>query len=106
MPCLPPPACFLQGSAQCCVTGPAFEQMLQQADETMVQAVMSSVAVFARMRVPQKGQVMDLLQRRGLYRTLHGQQHHLPVRPRHSIPFHPLGHLVVRAACCASKSKV
>ena len=107
MPChahLHPQPCFLQGSAQCCVTGRAFEQMLQQADATTVQAVMRSVAVFARMRGPQKGQVMDLLQRRGLYHTLHGQQHHLSVSPP---PLHPLPHpwkpfvmCVLPAVCC------
>ena len=73
----------LQGSLQCCVTGPAFEQMLEQADASVVHAVMSSAAVFARMRGQQKGQVMNLLGRQGLFRTLQGEQHHLLV----SIPF-------------------
>lgn len=47
----------------------------------MVQAVMSSVAVFARMRGQQKGQVMKLLGSGGLHHTLQGQQRHLPVSP-------------------------
>ena len=64
---------------QCCVTGPAFEQMLLQADPSAVHAVMSSVAVFARMRAQQKGQVMGMLGTRGLYDTLQGEQRHLPV---------------------------
>lgn len=63
------------------MTGSAFEQMLQQADGAVVQTVMSSVAVFARMQGQQKGQVMDLLQCRGLYHTRRGQQAHLPVSP-------------------------
>ena len=64
---------------QCCVTGPAFEQMLLKADAPVVQAVMSSVVVFARMRGQQKGQVMDLLGRRGLHQTLQGLQRHFTV---------------------------
>lgn len=64
---------------QCCMTGPAFEEMLEQAEASVVQAVMSSVVVFARMRGHQKGQVMDLLSRRGLHQTLQGQQRHLTV---------------------------
>ena len=61
------------------MTGPAFEQMLQQADASVVQAVMSSVVVFARMRGQQKGQVMHLLGSRGLYHLAKGEQQHLPV---------------------------
>lgn len=71
---------------QCCVTGPAFEQMLLQADASVVQAVMSSVVVFARMRGQQKGQVMDMLGRRGLHHTLNDEQRHLLV----SMPSPPL----------------
>lgn len=64
---------------QCCLTGPAFEQMLLQADASMVHAVMGSVVVFARMRGHQKGQVMDLLGQRGLHNTMQGEQRHLSV---------------------------
>ena len=53
--------------------------MLAQADAPMVHAVMSSAAVFARMRGQQKGQVMDLLGQRGLHRSLQGEQQHLLV---------------------------
>ena len=45
-----------------------------------MQTVMSTAAVFARMRSQQKGQVMDLLGHRGLFQ--HGMQQadrHLPV---------------------------
>lgn len=63
------------------MTGAAFEEMLQRADACVVQAVMSSVAVFARMRGQQKGQVMNLLGSGGLHHTLQGQQRHLPVSP-------------------------
>ena len=69
----------MQGSAQCCVTGAAFEHMLQQTDASLVQTVMANVAVFARMRTMQKGQVMDLLGSRGIDQNLHGQTRHLPV---------------------------
>ena len=64
------------------MTGPAFEVLLQ-ADASVVHAVMSSVAVFARMHGQQKGQVMDLLGRRGVHLTLHGgEQRHISVRAR------------------------
>ncbi|KAL0037175.1 hypothetical protein WJX79_003951 [Trebouxia sp. C0005] len=66
-----------QGLLQCCVTGPAFEQMLLQAEGSVVQAIMSSLVVCARMKGQQKGQVIDLLSQRGLHRTLHGEQSHL-----------------------------
>lgn len=63
---------------KCCMTGPAFEVLLQ-ADAAVVHAVLASVAVFARMRGQQKGQVMDLLGRRGLHLTLDGEQRHISV---------------------------
>lgn len=66
-----------QGSVKCCMTGPAFEVLLQ-AEAAVVHAVMSSVVVFARMRGQQKGQVMDLLGRRGIHLTLQGQQRYIP----------------------------
>lgn len=53
--------------------------MLRQADSAMVETVMNSVAVFARMRSQQKGQVMDLLGTRGFFQNVQGQQHHIPV---------------------------
>ena len=68
----------LQGMVQCCVTGPAFEHILQQADASVVETVMTNVAVFSRMRSQQKGQVMDLLGSRGLFQNLGGQRH-IPV---------------------------
>ena len=64
----------LQGTLRCCVTGPAFEQMVQYGDAALVHTVMSSVAVFARMRSQQKGQVMALLGHRGIHQQpLQGQ---------------------------------
>lgn len=69
----------MQGSAQCCVTGPALEHMLQQADTSVLETVMANVSVFARMRSQQKGQVMDLLGSRGLHHNLDGLQRHIPV---------------------------
>lgn len=72
-------AWHMQGAAQCCVTGAAFEHMLQQTDSTLIQTVMTSVAVFARMRSQQKGQVMDLLGARGIDQNLQGQQRHINV---------------------------
>jgi magnesium-transporting ATPase (P-type) len=69
----------VQGQAQCCVTGPAFQHMLQQDDLSVVETVMSNVVVFARMRSHQKGQVMDLLGERGLHQTFKGQSRRVPV---------------------------
>ncbi len=55
-----------QGQAQCCVTGQAFDHMLQCQDPAAVlDTVMQNAAVFARMRSHQKGQVMELLSSRG-----------------------------------------
>ena len=53
--------------------------MLLQADGPVVQAIMSSLVVCARMKGQQKGQVIDLLSQRGLHRTLQGEQCHLMV---------------------------
>ena len=69
----------MQGQAQCCVTGGAFEHMLQQADLSVIETVMRNVVVFARMRSHQKGQVMDLLGSRGLHHSYKGQPRHIPV---------------------------
>ena len=69
----------MQGQALCCVTGPAFEHMLQQSDLSVLETVMRNVVVFARMRSHQKGQVMDLLGQRGLHQMFKGQQRHVPV---------------------------
>ena len=72
----------LQGEAQCCVTGAAFEHMLQLGDQALLETVMRNVVVFSRMKSHQKGQVMDLLGTRGLHQTIHGQRMYFPVRPQ------------------------
>ena len=69
----------MQGQAQCCLTGPAFEQLLQQEDLSLVETVMRNVTVFARMRPQQKGQVMDLLGSRGLHQMHRGHPRTIPV---------------------------
>lgn len=69
----------MQGEAQCCVTGSAFEHMLQLGDMSLLETVMRNVVVFSRMKPHQKGQVMDLLSKRGLHRLVNGQQQYLPV---------------------------
>ena len=61
------------------MTGPAFEHVLGQEDMLVVEAIMGSVAVFARMRSDQKGQVVDMLGSRGLYRSRDAQPRHMPV---------------------------
>lgn len=70
---------LVQGAAQCCVTGPAFEHMLQLGDLSLLETVMRNVVVFSRMKPHQKGQVMDLLSTRGLHHICNDQQQHLPV---------------------------
>ena len=69
----------VQGQAQCCVTGPAFEHLLQLGDLPLLETVMRNVVVFSRMKPQQKGQVMDLLSTRGLHQVVSGEQRHLPV---------------------------
>lgn len=69
----------VQGEAQCCVTGAAFEHMLQLGDQSLLDTVMRNVVVFSRMKSHQKGQVMDLLGSRGLHQVIDGQQQHLAV---------------------------
>ena len=65
---------------QCCITGPAFEYLLQQPNQALVQAVMLNSVAFTRMRSHQKGQLMDLLGRKGLHQMLNGQRQHILVR--------------------------
>ena len=69
----------VQGDAQCCVTGVAFEHMLQLGDQSLLETIMRNVVVFSRMKAHQKGEVMDLLGSKGLYRVINGQQHHIAV---------------------------
>ena len=69
-----------QGQAQCCVTGQAFDHMLQHAEPAaLVQTVMQNAVVFARMHSHQKGQVMELLSSRGLHQIVDDQKRHIPV---------------------------
>lgn len=70
----------VQGEAQCCVTGAAFQHMIQLGNESLLVLVMSNAVVFSRMKPYQKGQVMDLLGHRGLHKDREGQQQHLNVR--------------------------
>lgn len=69
----------MQGEAQSCVTGAAFEHMLQLGDQALVETVIRNAVVFSRMKPHQKGQVMDLLGARGLHQVIGGQRQHLPV---------------------------
>ena len=70
-----------QGQAQCCVTGQAFEYLLQHAEPAVIESVMQHAVVFAHMQSHQKGQIMELLSSRGLDRVMADQQHHIPVFP-------------------------
>ncbi len=69
---------------RCCVTGPALQHLLHKADAPLVEAVMRSLVVCARMRSHQKAQVMDMLGPTGLYLSPdsgdeHAQPHYMPV---------------------------
>ena len=77
--CLEALASIAEGQAQCCVTGPVFAHLLQQADLSILETVMQNVVVFARMQSHQKGQVMELLGRRGLHQTVDGEHRHILV---------------------------
>ena len=68
-----------EGRMQCAVTGNSFEQLLQQSDVSVLELVMRSTIVFARMQPSQKGQVMDLLGRRGIHQMFQGQPRHIQV---------------------------
>lgn len=69
-----------QGQAQCCVTGRAFDHMLQHSEPAaMIETVLQNAVMFARMRSYQKGQVMELLSSRGLHQIVAGQKRHIPV---------------------------
>ena len=74
-----PSASLLQGEAQCCVTGAAFEHMLQLGNPSLLEIVMRNVVVFSRMKSQQKGQAMDLLGKRGVDHDVAGQQQHIAV---------------------------
>ena len=69
----------MQGEAQCCVTGAAFEYVLQLGDPSLLETIMRNVVVFSRMKAHQKGEVMDLLGSKGLYRVINGRQQHIAV---------------------------
>ena len=72
-------AAIAAGKAQCVVTGDALEQLLQSTDMLPLETVMRHVVIFARMKPAQKGQVVDLLNIRGLHQMHHGQPHHIQV---------------------------
>ena len=44
-----------QGEVQCCVTGQAFEHLLQHAEAALLECVVRHAVVFARMQSQQKG---------------------------------------------------
>ncbi|DBA84346.1 TPA: hypothetical protein ACH3X2_006236 [Trebouxia sp. C0005] len=67
-----------QGQAQCCITGPAFEHLLQQADVAALDVVMRNAVVFARMQSQQKAQALQLFSVKGLHQMLHGTLRHIP----------------------------
>ena len=68
-----------EGHLPCAVTGAAFDHLLQHATISVIQTVMRTAVVFARMKPHQKGQVMGLLGSAGLHHTFQGQSRHLLV---------------------------
>ncbi|KAL3147625.1 hypothetical protein ABBQ38_014675 [Trebouxia sp. C0009 RCD-2024] len=67
-----------EGEAPCCITGPAFDYLLQQPNQVLIQTVMLNCVAFTCMKANQKGQLMELLGRRGLHQVLNRQQRHIP----------------------------
>ena len=75
----------MQGEVGCCITGPAFEYLLQQPDQALIQAVMLNCVAFTRMKAHQKGQLMELLGTKGLPQMLDGERRYIPVQcPLHA----------------------
>ena len=68
-----------EGQMQCALTGDSFDYLLQHCDLSLLEVIMRSAVVFARMKPHQKGQVMDLLGSRGLFQFVDGQQRHVQV---------------------------
>ena len=68
-----------EGQTQCAVTGNAFQDLLQHSDLSVLETVMRSAVVFARMQPHQKGQVVDLLSTRGIHQLFDGQPRHIQV---------------------------
>ena len=68
-----------EGRLQCAVTGEAFQLLLQLPNESALGTVMRNVVVFARMKPHQKGQVMNLLNARGLHHMYAGEPRHIQV---------------------------
>lgn len=92
-----------QGQAQCCVTGRAFDHMLQHPEPAaMFETVLQNAVMFARMRSHQKGQVMELLSSRGLHQIVAGQKRHIPVScvSRHVCCVHSTWLWVAANDCC------
>ena len=75
-----------EGHVQCAVTGEAFQLLLQLPDVSALGAVMRNVVVFARMKPHQKGQVMDLLNARGLHQVHAGKPRHIQVYSNCTLP--------------------
>lgn len=85
-----------EGRMQCALTGNSFEYILQQCDYSVLETVLRTAVVFARMKPYQKGQVMDLVGTRGIYQMRNGQSRfiqvtrlmlscvtaHLPLQPK------------------------
>lgn len=72
-------ASLAEGHAQCAVTGAAFELLLTQQDLSVLEVVMRNVVVFARMQPHQKGQVMDLVTKRGMHQMTPSGSRYIPV---------------------------
>ncbi len=98
---------MVSGQVQCAVTGSAFDHILHISDVSVLETMMRSVLVFARMKPHQKGEVMDLLSVRGLHQMHQGHPRHLQVSPlRRSVcDGHCLrlcGHLYICECMCIS----
>lgn len=87
---------------QCCITGPAFECLLRQPNQALIQTVMLNCVAFTRMKSHQKGQLMDLLGNKGLHRMFDGQRQHIPVLLRTVMPYMSAGVSIAWLSVCLS----
>lgn len=74
-----------EGHLQCALTGAALDYLLQRCPVSMIETVMRTAVVFARMKHHQKGQVMGLLGSAGLHYAFQGHSRHL------AVSMHPFG---------------
>ena len=92
-----------EGRLQCAVTGDAVQLLLQLADESVLGAVIQNAVVFARMKPHHKGQVVSLLNTRGIYQMHEGKRRHIQVS--RSVPTCHLSSTLLLLMLCRHASR-